>query len=166
MSGEGLGSRAPPGGRAALTSLWHQGRAGSGSVKGTVVYLSQGSTALHVLCCRAELSPPTQPSYSCARGALANISRLEYLPSALHFLPVPSLILGSHTPSASGPFSALTPSMWPQEILAKYTQVQFAAWTGPTQAAPWVEPMTRTGWGSHQNPLGLMASQSLCRRRG
>lgn len=35
-----------------------------------------------------------------------------------------SLIPGSHTPSASGPFSALTPSMWPQEILAKYTQVQ------------------------------------------
>ncbi|KAM8777179.1 small G protein signaling modulator 3 isoform 2-T2 [Rhynchonycteris naso] len=29
---------------------------------------------------------------------------------------------GSHIPSASGPFSALTPSMWPQEILAKYTQ--------------------------------------------
>nr|KAF6453776.1 small G protein signaling modulator 3 [Molossus molossus] len=29
---------------------------------------------------------------------------------------------GSHTPSAYGPFSALTPSMWPQEILAKYTQ--------------------------------------------
>ncbi|XP_019302519.2 small G protein signaling modulator 3 isoform X1 [Panthera pardus] len=29
---------------------------------------------------------------------------------------------GSHTPSASGPFSALTPSMWPQEILAKSTQ--------------------------------------------
>ncbi|KAF5913882.1 small G protein signaling modulator 3 isoform X2 [Diceros bicornis minor] len=29
---------------------------------------------------------------------------------------------GSHVPSASGPFSALTPSMWPQEILAKYTQ--------------------------------------------
>lgn len=25
-------------------------------------------------------------------------------------------------PSASGPFSALTPSIWPQEILAKYTQ--------------------------------------------
>ncbi|XP_036093452.1 small G protein signaling modulator 3 isoform X5 [Rousettus aegyptiacus] len=29
---------------------------------------------------------------------------------------------GSHVPSACGPFSALTPSMWPQEILAKYTQ--------------------------------------------
>ncbi|XP_055000139.1 small G protein signaling modulator 3 [Sorex araneus] len=29
---------------------------------------------------------------------------------------------GSHIPSATGPFSALTPSMWPQEILAKYTQ--------------------------------------------
>ncbi|XP_066113401.1 small G protein signaling modulator 3 isoform X2 [Saccopteryx bilineata] len=29
---------------------------------------------------------------------------------------------GSHIPSASGPFSALTPSMWPQEILAKVTQ--------------------------------------------
>uniref|UniRef100_A0A8P0S757 Small G protein signaling modulator 3 n=2 Tax=Canis lupus familiaris TaxID=9615 RepID=A0A8P0S757_CANLF len=29
---------------------------------------------------------------------------------------------GNHIPSASGPFSALTPSMWPQEILAKYTQ--------------------------------------------
>uniref|UniRef100_D6RFR6 Small G protein signaling modulator 3 n=1 Tax=Mus musculus TaxID=10090 RepID=D6RFR6_MOUSE len=31
---------------------------------------------------------------------------------------------GNHTPSASGPFSALTPSIWPQEILAKYSQVQ------------------------------------------
>ncbi|XP_012314460.1 small G protein signaling modulator 3 isoform X4 [Aotus nancymaae] len=29
---------------------------------------------------------------------------------------------GSHTSSACGPFSALTPSIWPQEILAKYTQ--------------------------------------------
>ncbi|XP_048210890.1 small G protein signaling modulator 3 isoform X2 [Perognathus longimembris pacificus] len=29
---------------------------------------------------------------------------------------------GSHTPCASGPFSALTPSIWPQEILAKPTQ--------------------------------------------
>ncbi|XP_040493518.1 small G protein signaling modulator 3 isoform X3 [Ursus maritimus] len=29
---------------------------------------------------------------------------------------------GNHIPSASGPFSALTPSMWPQETLAKYTQ--------------------------------------------
>ncbi|KAB1270530.1 Small G protein signaling modulator 3 [Camelus dromedarius] len=34
---------------------------------------------------------------------------------------------GSHVPSASGPFSALTPSMWPQEILAKYTQKEEAA---------------------------------------
>ncbi|XP_028346466.1 small G protein signaling modulator 3 isoform X2 [Physeter macrocephalus] len=33
---------------------------------------------------------------------------------------------GSHIPSASGPFSALTPSMWPQEILAKYTQKEEA----------------------------------------
>uniref|UniRef100_A0A8B9PTQ1 Small G protein signaling modulator 3 n=1 Tax=Apteryx owenii TaxID=8824 RepID=A0A8B9PTQ1_APTOW len=33
-----------------------------------------------------------------------------------------SLCLGHHTPSAGGPFSALTPSIWPQEILAKYTQ--------------------------------------------
>ncbi|XP_014399327.1 PREDICTED: small G protein signaling modulator 3 isoform X1 [Myotis brandtii] len=29
---------------------------------------------------------------------------------------------GSYVPSASGPFSALTPSIWPQEILAKHTQ--------------------------------------------
>ncbi|XP_068958971.1 small G protein signaling modulator 3 isoform X4 [Petaurus breviceps papuanus] len=29
---------------------------------------------------------------------------------------------GSHTPPAGGPFSALTPSIWPQEILAKYSQ--------------------------------------------
>ncbi|XP_040215502.1 small G protein signaling modulator 3 isoform X1 [Rana temporaria] len=29
---------------------------------------------------------------------------------------------GSYTPSPGGPFSALTPSMWPQDILAKYTQ--------------------------------------------
>ncbi|XP_062058792.1 small G protein signaling modulator 3 isoform X1 [Lepus europaeus] len=29
---------------------------------------------------------------------------------------------GSHIPSASGPFSALTPSIWPQEILAKCKQ--------------------------------------------
>ncbi|XP_058538103.1 small G protein signaling modulator 3 isoform X3 [Neofelis nebulosa] len=34
---------------------------------------------------------------------------------------------GSHTPSASGPFSALTPSMWPQEILAKSTQKEESA---------------------------------------
>ncbi|XP_036787408.2 small G protein signaling modulator 3 isoform X3 [Manis pentadactyla] len=32
------------------------------------------------------------------------------------------MMSGSHIPPASGPFSALTPSMWPQEILAKYTQ--------------------------------------------
>ncbi|XP_026550617.1 small G protein signaling modulator 3 isoform X3 [Notechis scutatus] len=29
---------------------------------------------------------------------------------------------GSYTPSTGGPFSALTPSIWPQEILAKYAQ--------------------------------------------
>ncbi|XP_012382068.2 small G protein signaling modulator 3 isoform X2 [Dasypus novemcinctus] len=29
---------------------------------------------------------------------------------------------GSHIPSAGGPFSALTPSIWPREILAKYAQ--------------------------------------------
>ncbi|XP_036924008.1 small G protein signaling modulator 3 isoform X1 [Sturnira hondurensis] len=34
---------------------------------------------------------------------------------------------GSHTPSASGPFSALTPSMWPQEILAKCMQKEESA---------------------------------------
>ncbi|XP_035875557.1 small G protein signaling modulator 3 isoform X3 [Phyllostomus discolor] len=34
---------------------------------------------------------------------------------------------GSHTSSASGPFSALTPSMWPQEILAKHTQKEESA---------------------------------------
>nr|XP_055108748.1 small G protein signaling modulator 3 isoform X11 [Symphalangus syndactylus] len=33
---------------------------------------------------------------------------------------------GSHTP-ACGPFSALTPSIWPQEILAKYTQKEESA---------------------------------------
>ncbi|XP_017725742.1 PREDICTED: small G protein signaling modulator 3 isoform X3 [Rhinopithecus bieti] len=34
---------------------------------------------------------------------------------------------GSHTPSACGPFSALTPSIWPQEILATYTQKEESA---------------------------------------
>ncbi|XP_021562695.1 small G protein signaling modulator 3 isoform X2 [Carlito syrichta] len=34
---------------------------------------------------------------------------------------------GSHTPSASGPFSALTPSIWPQEILAKHMQKEESA---------------------------------------
>lgn len=29
---------------------------------------------------------------------------------------------GTYTPAAGGPFSALTPSMWPQDILAKYAQ--------------------------------------------
>nr|XP_020029741.1 small G protein signaling modulator 3 isoform X2 [Castor canadensis] len=33
----------------------------------------------------------------------------------------------SHIPSASGPFSALTPSIWPQEILAKCTQQEESA---------------------------------------
>ncbi|KAL6092428.1 hypothetical protein STEG23_031786, partial [Scotinomys teguina] len=33
----------------------------------------------------------------------------------------------NHMPSASGPFSALTPSIWPQEILAKYTQKEESA---------------------------------------
>ncbi|XP_040089181.1 small G protein signaling modulator 3 isoform X3 [Oryx dammah] len=33
---------------------------------------------------------------------------------------------GSHIPSANGPFSALTPSMWPQEILAKHAQEEAA----------------------------------------
>ncbi|XP_029325373.1 small G protein signaling modulator 3 isoform X1 [Mus caroli] len=32
------------------------------------------------------------------------------------------MMSGNHTPSAGGPFSALTPSIWPQEILAKYSQ--------------------------------------------
>lgn len=29
---------------------------------------------------------------------------------------------GTYTPAPGGPFSALTPSMWPQDILAKYHQ--------------------------------------------
>ncbi|XP_045146920.1 small G protein signaling modulator 3 homolog, partial [Echinops telfairi] len=33
---------------------------------------------------------------------------------------------GSHTPAAGGPFSALTSSIWPQEILAKCTQKEEA----------------------------------------
>ncbi|OXB71530.1 UNVERIFIED_CONTAM: hypothetical protein H355_011451 [Colinus virginianus] len=37
-------------------------------------------------------------------------------------LPSYPVLAGRHTPSAGGPFSALTPSIWPQEILAKYTQ--------------------------------------------
>uniref|UniRef100_A0A8C2Z6C4 RUN and TBC1 domain-containing protein 3 n=1 Tax=Cyclopterus lumpus TaxID=8103 RepID=A0A8C2Z6C4_CYCLU len=31
-------------------------------------------------------------------------------------------VLGTYTPAPGGPFSALTPSMWPQDILAKYHQ--------------------------------------------
>ncbi|XP_037369402.1 small G protein signaling modulator 3 [Talpa occidentalis] len=34
---------------------------------------------------------------------------------------------GSHIPPASGPFSALTPSMWPQELLAKCAQREESA---------------------------------------
>lgn len=41
-----------------------------------------------------------------------------------------SFCLGHHTPSAGGPFSALTPSIWPQEILAKYTEVWCGAGSG------------------------------------
>ncbi|XP_028727035.1 small G protein signaling modulator 3 isoform X1 [Peromyscus leucopus] len=37
------------------------------------------------------------------------------------------MMSGNHMPSASGPFSALTPSIWPQEILAKYTQKEESA---------------------------------------
>lgn len=33
---------------------------------------------------------------------------------------------GSYTPSPGGPFSALTPSMWPQDVLAKLTQPEDA----------------------------------------
>uniref|UniRef100_A0A8C2Z6A1 RUN and TBC1 domain-containing protein 3 n=1 Tax=Cyclopterus lumpus TaxID=8103 RepID=A0A8C2Z6A1_CYCLU len=33
-------------------------------------------------------------------------------------------VLGTYTPAPGGPFSALTPSMWPQDILAKYHQVR------------------------------------------
>ncbi|XP_055458966.1 small G protein signaling modulator 3 isoform X2 [Psammomys obesus] len=37
------------------------------------------------------------------------------------------MMSGNHMPSASGPFSALTPSIWPQEILAKCTQKEESA---------------------------------------
>ena len=33
-------------------------------------------------------------------------------------------VSGTYTPAPGGPFSALTPSMWPQDILAKYHQVR------------------------------------------
>lgn len=36
----------------------------------------------------------------------------------------PLSALGTYTPAPGGPFSALTPSMWPQDILAKYRQVR------------------------------------------
>lgn len=48
-----------------------------------------------------------------------------------------SLCLGHHTPSAGGPFSALTPSIWPQEILAKYTQVRRGAGFCAEKKGPW-----------------------------
>lgn len=35
-------------------------------------------------------------------------------------------LAGSYTPAPGGPFSALTPSMWPQDILAKYFQVVYS----------------------------------------
>lgn len=35
-------------------------------------------------------------------------------------------LAGSYTPAPGGPFSALTPSMWPQDILAKYCQVVYS----------------------------------------
>ncbi|XP_028935119.1 small G protein signaling modulator 3 isoform X2 [Ornithorhynchus anatinus] len=49
----------------------------------------------------------------CGEGALWTWEHLALLPGEMS---------GSHTPSGGGPFSALTPSIWPQEILAKYTQ--------------------------------------------
>ncbi|XP_074083102.1 small G protein signaling modulator 3 isoform X1 [Macrotis lagotis] len=41
---------------------------------------------------------------------------------------LPGSMSGSLTPSAGGPFSALTPSMWPQEILARYSQREEPEW--------------------------------------
>lgn len=58
-------------------------------------------------------------------GGGGGYPNLNFPLKALHFLCLLFLVfLGSHVPSACGPFSALTPSMWPQELLAKYMQVR------------------------------------------
>ncbi|KAL8221867.1 UNVERIFIED_CONTAM: Small G protein signaling modulator 3, partial [Gekko kuhli] len=46
----------------------------------------------------------------------------DFLEPTCHCPHFSSTMSGSYTPTAGGPFSALTPSIWPQEILAKYTQ--------------------------------------------
>ena len=64
-----------------------------------------------------------------------------------------SLLLGSHVPSANGPFSALTPSMWPQEILAKYAQVQQAQQLGPTLGRPGGHHLLQVSWEGSRSPV-------------
>lgn len=64
-----------------------------------------------------------------------------------------SFSLGHHTPSAGGPFSALTPSIWPQDILAKYTQVGCGAGRGCSLAP-------------HRSKGTLVISGGLWKRQG
>lgn len=70
-----------------------------------------------------------------------------------------SLLLGSHVPSANGPFSALTPSMWPQEILAKCAQVQQAQRPCPTLGAR--GPPSAAGvWEGSHSPVFTWAPET------
>uniref|UniRef100_A0A4W4EXH1 Small G protein signaling modulator 3 n=1 Tax=Electrophorus electricus TaxID=8005 RepID=A0A4W4EXH1_ELEEL len=57
---------------------------------------------------------------------------------------------GSYTPAPGGPFSALTPSMWPQDILAQYYRVFHSVFCRHLESTPQREdPQQRLRWQAH-----------------
>lgn len=58
---------------------------------------------------------------SCQMSFMVSISKFCLI---TRFSYYSDFTLGTYTPAPGGPFSALTPSMWPQDILAKYHQVR------------------------------------------
>uniref|UniRef100_A0A7N6A5N1 RUN and TBC1 domain-containing protein 3 n=1 Tax=Anabas testudineus TaxID=64144 RepID=A0A7N6A5N1_ANATE len=60
---------------------------------------------------------------------------------------------GTYTPAPGGPFSALTPSMWPQDILAKQTLFFYdgepRSWLGTEGSPQREDPQQRLRWQAH-----------------
>ena len=52
-------------------------------------------------------------------------NNLAWDDSSIHVASGSTPVNGSFVPAIGGPFSALTPSMWPQDILSRIQQVPF-----------------------------------------
>lgn len=69
-------------------------------------------------------SAPTLSEDEDEEGGIDNT--LAWDDSSIHVASGSTPVSGSFVPAIGGPFSALTPSMWPQDILSRIQQVRIS----------------------------------------